>query len=465
MGGNGNYHLVTIAIDDYKEHPSLSSPVYDAKAIEDVLKRIYGFGEDHSLHLFDRDATNRNIIRLLHSLQDLPTEDTLILYYAGHGTTDVFDRMNFWLPYDAGQDMEDRVRWLPSQTIIGAMRKCRCQHILLLNDCCFSGDFIGATRDVIQKSPGYREVAKQFCAREVITSGMSEVVADSFLDGHSPFAWHLLYGLRNHQDDCVDTDDLFQYVKRGVKGQRPLHRVLPEAGHQDGGLVLLYRRSASREQMAESVVFSKESYKEAELRKKIERYKNCKYGFIDAVRNDESPEVLNYMVEMGFNVNETEEHHMSALWFALFETKNIDTFNVLISLGTDVDMISKMEIDDHIWEAPILLYAIGKDRADIVRIVLESGADPNLAIQGEITIFPLMYAAMKGNANIVRMLLKHGADVYAKDSEGDTAIEWARSFDRAAVVQMLKEQAAVKHSESKFLARTAEAIYRIFGPE
>ena len=94
-------------------------------------------------------------------------------------------------------------------------------------------------------------------------------------------------------------------------------------------------------------------------------------------------------------------------------------------------------------KAPILLYAIGKDRADIVRIVLESGADPNLAIQGEITIFPLMYAAMKGNANIVRMLLKHGADVYAKDSEGDTAIEWARSFDRAAVVQMLKEQAAV----------------------
>jgi hypothetical protein len=61
------------------------------------------------------------------------------------------------------------------------------------------------------------------------------------LDGHSTFMYHLIKGLQNHQDEYLDSQQLYEYVKRGVAGQRPVYRVLPEAGHQDGGSTVLFR--------------------------------------------------------------------------------------------------------------------------------------------------------------------------------------------------------------------------------
>jgi len=203
--------------------------VHDAESLADILSTAYGLERGRIGRLYNEEATNRNIMQLLRSLKTLPAEDTLIIYYAGHGKTDGFDQMNFWLPNDAGADVAERVRWLPSHTVIGAMRRSGAQHVLL-NDSCFSGDFVGTSRDLQEKREGYRDIAQKYSAKEVITSGMSEVVDDSGMDGHSPFAWHLLNGLKKHGEAWIDTDELYEYVKRGVVGQQPGQELKPQIG-------------------------------------------------------------------------------------------------------------------------------------------------------------------------------------------------------------------------------------------
>ena len=54
----------------------------------------------------------------------------------------------------------------------------------------------------------------------------------------------------------------------------------------------------------------------------------------------------------------------------------------------------------------------------------------------------MIWAAGKGHVEIVRMLLAHHADVDAKDSRGETALEWAMGAKKTDVVRLLREAGA-----------------------
>ena len=53
---------------------------------------------------------------------------------------------------------------------------------------------------------------------------------------------------------------------------------------------------------------------------------------------------------------------------------------------------------------------------DVVRVLLEAGADPNQL--GKDSTSPLYIASQEGYANIVEMLAERGADINASDREG-----------------------------------------------
>src|ERR1700738_2968507 len=54
--------------------------------------------------------------------------------------------------------------------------------------------------------------------------------------------------------------------------------------------------------------------------------------------------------------------------------------------------------------------AVWTGQLELVRLLLEHGADPNIP-HAEGLSTPLHYAAIKGNAAIAAMLLDHGADI------------------------------------------------------
>lgn len=82
-----------------------------------------------------------------------------------------------------------------------------------------------------------------------------------------------------------------------------------------------------------------------------------------------------------------------------------------------------------------LLLACHVGAADIVRLLLAAGADPDRA--DTLGSTPLLWAAYKGHLEVVCLLLAAHAKVNLPDSEGDTPIIVACSEGHASVLQAL----------------------------
>ena len=74
------------------------------------------------------------------------------------------------------------------------------------------------------------------------------------------------------------------------------------------------------------------------------------------------------------------------------------------------------------FDLSALYLAAGRDKADIVRILADKGADVNAKEINDGTT-ALMHAALVWHADVVRVLLDKGANVNAKDNGGSTAFD------------------------------------------
>jgi ankyrin repeat protein len=82
-----------------------------------------------------------------------------------------------------------------------------------------------------------------------------------------------------------------------------------------------------------------------------------------------------------------------------------------------------------------LLLAAGEDRLDVVRYLLDQGADVNAREQDGHTA--ITEAAFYGNTSVIKELLIRGADVNAITGEG-TALDIALKSNSVTVIDLLK---------------------------
>jgi ankyrin repeat protein len=86
------------------------------------------------------------------------------------------------------------------------------------------------------------------------------------------------------------------------------------------------------------------------------------------------------------------------------------------------------------WGDNALMHAVSHGNFEMVRALLEAGADPDLKGRG---FTPLGMAALRGYVRIVNALLKAGADVDRKSSDGNTPVIAATLMHRTEVVREL----------------------------
>lgn len=259
--GDARKCIAVIGIDQYRGCEQLSNAVNDAVG---VLEAFETLGFERAVEpLLDEAATGDALDELVRTelRQKLSTDDSLVLFFAGHGLADppnddfVYPK-GYLLPVDA--DPNRRRSWLEIASWLDDITALLPRHILVILDSCHSG--IALSHDF--KSRGHVPPSKPgldvgLCrSRHVITSARHTERArdDGPVPGHSLFAGCLIDAVLGGLDAAPGESSVLvhslaahleaQVRKRSGTRQNPLVGTL--AGDEQGQLWIPVARRPKR---------------------------------------------------------------------------------------------------------------------------------------------------------------------------------------------------------------------------
>jgi uncharacterized protein len=150
-------------------------------------------------------------------------------------------------------------------------------------------------------------------------------------------------------------------------------------------------------------------------------------AFVEAALNGNTAAV-SAALDKGMPVDLKDANGNTALMAAAFEGHH-ETMQVLMDADADVNL----RVNNGVTP---LMAACGP-YPQAVRLLLENGAEVNATDDIE-NFTALMYASVEGLSPVVDILLEHGADPSMKDVDGDTAADFARQRDFAALAGKLQ---------------------------
>lgn len=239
----GRNVIAVVGVDRYHHWPRLSNAVRDASGAAALFARL-GF-EQITEPLFDERATGKAIQELVtDDLMALGPEDSLVLFYAGHGGTrthrlgDQAIKAGYLIPVDAAASPNKVATWIELEGWLRAVSLLPAKHILVVLDACHSGIALTPIlkwRDVGTWRGTPLSTLQARRSRRVITSALDDQVAlDSGpVAGHSLFTGCLIEGLTHgipRGDNRLTTgSELGLYVQRRVETY-PGSRQTPDFG-------------------------------------------------------------------------------------------------------------------------------------------------------------------------------------------------------------------------------------------
>jgi uncharacterized caspase-like protein len=241
--GRRQSYAVVVGVNHYADRdlPSLRTALSDAQGVAAVLKDGYGF-ETETL----ADPGRTGILQAINRYRKtLGPEDSLVIYYAGHGYFDEKAGKAYWLPADAQSD--DNTNWIEADAITSNLKAMSALHVLVISDSCYSGTFAerAALVSLASGTGGDRERylanLDKRKSRLLLASGANEPVLDGGGDGtHSVFSSVLLQALNQMPSGKFTAQELFDYVQERVGGrskQMPQYSPLRDSGHDGGGFI------------------------------------------------------------------------------------------------------------------------------------------------------------------------------------------------------------------------------------
>jgi hypothetical protein len=207
----GDNYLFVIGIDQYVNFPKLYNAVKDAKDFMALMLDRYQFKESKVFKLFDKEATADNIFSTLKQLRELiKPEDSLLVYFSGHGEYDQHLDEGYWIPYNG----ENGKNWtfIDFSKVKKYIRAIKSLHTFIIADSCYSGTMFS------NRDKGKKFLPKDFFipSRYVLTAGRNEVVLDGKPGDNSPFADSLMWHLKNDQGPHISVSELAERVKTDV---------------------------------------------------------------------------------------------------------------------------------------------------------------------------------------------------------------------------------------------------------
>lgn len=234
---------VLVGIDNYVDEriPSLENARRDVDAVARVLEQRLGYET-----LIVRDAGREAMVGLLNRLAlQVRPQDSVVVYYAGHGTVVDGTNQGYWIPATA--DAERPETWISNRDISKLLGSLRAQQVVLISDSCFSGSLVGDKRIQAGSTTDAR-LMLQRRATVVMSSGGDEPVADGATGGHSPFSSSLMATLQG-LDNWRVGGNVFDKVRDDVTKrlpQTPRYGPARDARHAEGADYLFEQRQLGR---------------------------------------------------------------------------------------------------------------------------------------------------------------------------------------------------------------------------
>jgi uncharacterized caspase-like protein len=225
---------------------SLESAVPDAQSVDEVLRTRYAFRTKLLLN-----ATRAQILSALNEYrQTLSADDSLLIYYAGHGDLDKKNLRGYWLPVNA--QPENPTEWISDQSITDQIETFQARHVMVVADSCYSGAMTRSSGITMLAAGSTDAEVKRLVrlaklrSRTVLTSGGEQPVLDAGGGGHSIFARAFLDILGSNTqvlEGSVLYRELFGQVKSHAKKykveQDPRYSALADADHRNGEFLFI----------------------------------------------------------------------------------------------------------------------------------------------------------------------------------------------------------------------------------
>ncbi|KAN0139487.1 hypothetical protein V8E53_002988 [Lactarius tabidus] len=162
-----------------------------------------------------------------------------------------------------------------------------------------------------------------------------------------------------------------------------------------------------------------------------------KFTPLHGASQDGRVDIVRWLLDNGADKNAQSKSLWTPLFIAACPSR-FEEFQVLLEHNADVNsqIIS--------GETPLYMVAICfpfSEREDMVRRLLEHGADPNICNKSHTT--PLHKASSRGSLEVARLLLSYGAKVDEKDKKGKTPFQLAASQGHKEMEKLLLEHGAL----------------------